>query len=197
MRAVIQVESNGGGYSKKTGRILIQFEPYWFRQFLPANVTQQLTTITRLNQEEKSLSQVQATLARNWTTAMSNRVEDQVKEYVAFSAAFAIHADAAMKATSWGLGQVMGHHFANLGFKHVGEFIDYCKISEAHQLDMMMRFINENKALDKAIRIKDWDTFAYRYNGKNYKGDPTTYKDDYDYKLRQAYALFSAQQEWR
>lgn len=35
VRAVIQVETGGSGYDSKTGYLLIQFEPSWFRRLLP------------------------------------------------------------------------------------------------------------------------------------------------------------------
>jgi hypothetical protein len=197
VRAVAQVEGGGQGYSGVTGRILIQFEPFWFKQFLSKASRIAIDQVLELVRLRKLLAAAQQVLFNNWMLATKNRVEDQTVEYQAFSAAFAIQPDAAMKGTSWGLGQVMGHHYKALGFATVDAFVDYCKVSEANQLDVQLRFIDASAQLRKALREKNWDVFAYFYNGKNYKGDPTTYKDDYDYKLRQAYLRFSADPVWR
>lgn len=190
-RAVLQVEANGRGFSAVTGRILIQFEPAWFERLLPASVKTAINLALKAKQIGKVLTPEEQTLLLHWVKVTGNRVQDQNAEYQAFSAAFALHGTTALKSTSWGLGQLMGFHFQRLGFASVGEMVDYCKLGEAQQFELTLRFICTDPALFKALGTHDWNAFAYRYNGSRYKNDPRIREDDYDYKLAQAYARFS------
>lgn len=154
LNAVIKVESPGYGFSKTTGKILIQFEPSWFKRHKKDWITDTKNKI--------------------W---QGNKVEDQTKEWLAFNSAYASDPNAAMKSTSIGLMQVMGFHYKLLGFKTVGEMWDYAKVSEANQLDLGIRFIKKNPKLDKALKDGDAKTFAYYYNGEQYE------KFNYDNRL--------------
>src|SRR5690606_34081249 len=107
IRAVVEVESGGKGFDETTGKIIIQFEPSWFKRKVPY------------------------TPSGLWS---QNGVERQSAEWKAFNDAFRVNANGAMESTSIGLMQVMGFHFKNLGFKTVGEMWDYAKESEYNQL---------------------------------------------------------------
>lgn len=146
LKAVVSVESSGHGFSDKTGRIIIQFEPTWFK---------------RKYADWKSYQ-----AGHTW---VNNGVDDQTAEWKAFNDAFAISPNVAMQATSIGLLQVMGFHWQLLGFNSVGAMWDYAKESEANQLDLGIRFIKSNPKLDIALKAKDWRTFAYYYNGEQYE----------------------------
>ena len=69
--AFISVETGGYGFDQKTGKILIQFEPVWFKKLAP-NAPNGI-----------------------WTT---NKVSVQSKEWEAFNDAFSKNANAAMMA---------------------------------------------------------------------------------------------------
>jgi hypothetical protein len=179
--AVRQVESGGPGFHPVTGKLIIQFEPRWFERFF------------------------------NGYT-VPNEVSNQAIEWAAFNKAWQIPGldkaskrtaqTAAMMATSIGAFQIMGFHFARLGFKTVGAFWDYCKISEANQLDCLMRFIasdtpyifakayggdGKRYTLASALAAKNFNAFAYRYNGALWQGN------DYGRKMSRAHTSFSAQ----
>lgn len=142
LKAIISVESGGIGFASDTGKIIIQFEPVWFRRkepYAPSGL---------------------------WSV---NGVERQRREWIAFNSAFKINPNAAMESTSVGMMQVMGFHFKSLGFKTVGEMWDYAKVSEANQVELAIRFIKLNPKLDQAVKNKDWPTVAYYYNGSGYK----------------------------
>jgi len=142
LKAVIMVEGSGRGYDAATGKILIQFEPHWFRR-LSSN-----------------------TAPGVWDR---NKVEKQAGEWLAFNDAFEKDADAAMSATSIGMMQVMGFHWQALGFKSVGEMWDFAKVSEANQVELGVRFIKKSVRLHTALVEKDWKNFAYYYNGPRYR----------------------------
>lgn len=158
LKAVAVVEGSGKGYDAKTGKILIQFEPHWYK---------------KLDAKDGFSG------GGIWE---ANKVDVQSKEWDAFNDAFSKDKDAAMMSTSIGLMQVMGFHYKDLGFKTVGEMWDYAKVSEANQLDLGVRFIRKNARLYDALKKKDWATFAYYYNGAQYR------KFNYDTRLSQAYA---------
>lgn len=141
LQAFIKVESGGKGFDSKTGKILIQFEPAWFKKM--------------------------ATYAPTGAWSV-NGVERQAKEWEAFSAAYAIDREAAMKATSIGLPQIMGFHWKRLGYANVGAMWDDFKVSEANQIKALEKFIATDARLFKAFQEKDWHMMAYIYNGSGY-----------------------------
>ena len=63
------------------------------------------------------------------------------KEYDRLTQALALDREAALSSTSWGIGQVMGFHSAELGFDDVEQMITEIMISEDRQLAVMARFI--------------------------------------------------------
>ena len=113
----------------------------------------------------------------------ADAVEKQTGEWLAFNDAFSINPDAAMQSTSIGLMQVMGFHYKKLGFATVGAMWDHGKESEANQVDLGLRFIKAagNEKLFNALKNKDWATFAFYYNGAQYK------KFNYDTRMADAY----------
>jgi len=141
LQAFIKVESGGKGFDSKTGKIFIQFEPAWFKKmanFAPTGA---------------------------WSV---NGVERQAKEWEAFNNAFAIDREAAMKATSIGLPQIMGFHWKRLGYANVGAMWDDFKVSEENQIKALEKFIITDARLLKAFEEKDWHMMAYIYNGSGY-----------------------------
>ena len=162
LKSIIQVESGQHGFDPVTGKIIIQFEPYWFmRKF------KEWAAYTK------------------HTTWQSNKVGNQEDEWIAFNSAFAVNADAAMKSTSIGMMQLMGFHYAETGFKKVGDMWDFAKESEYNQVLLAIKWIKTMRPLDLAIKNKDWPKIAYFYNGKNYQSF------HYDTRLLSAYRLTS------
>lgn len=141
IQAIKHVESGGIGFDKKTGKIIIQFEPVWFRRKSPY------------------------TPSGKWSV---NGVERQAEEWKAFNDAFAKNPNAAMEATSIGIMQVMGFHWELLGFDSVGAMWDYAKKSEYNQLRISLLFIKSNKKMFKALVAGNWKVVAYYYNGEYY-----------------------------
>ncbi len=143
---LLAVESGGKGFDETTGKIIIQFEPVWFKNKSPY------------------------TPSGLWS---QNGVERQTEEWKAFNDAFKKDPKSAMLATSIGLTQVMGLNFEMLGFESVGEMWDYAKESEYNQLRLGMLFIHNNQKMFKAFKnldiIENCETFAYYYNGKKFK----------------------------
>ena len=104
-------------------------------------------------------------------------------EYARLNAASTLDPDAALMSTSWGIGQVLGEHFHDLGFKSVEQMAESMVMDEDSQLLAAAWFMSD-LALDKALQQHDWKRFASVYNGAGYA------RDGYDLKLSAAYARF-------
>lgn len=142
IKKVVKVESGGQGFAKDTGKIIIQFEPSWFKRKSPY------------------------TPSGKWSL---NKVEKQTAEWIAFNDAFSKDSKSAMESTSVGLMQVMGFHWKLLGFKSVDAMWDYAKQSESNQLRLGLLFIKTNLKMYNALKTGNWSVFAYYYNGAQYK----------------------------
>lgn len=87
----------------------------------------------------------------------------------------------AIESASWGLFQIMGFHWAALGYESATQFERLMSRSEADQLDAFVRFILAQPALHKALKARKWAAFAAGYNGPAYKANL------YDVRLARAY----------
>lgn len=164
LASFIKTESGGYGFDKSTGKIIIQFEPVWFKRKVPYAPS------------------------GKWSL---NKVEVQAKEWIAFNDAFKINPNGAMESTSIGLGQVMGFHYKRLGYSTVGEMWDDAKRGEDRQIFQLAEFIRTDAVLHNAIKRKDWHTVAVRYNGAKYKEMAKKWgREPYNITMRKNYNYF-------
>lgn len=98
-------------------------------------------------------------------------------QYERLRAAIALDRGAALKSTSWGLGQVLGKNFRDAGFDDVEQMVQAMMDSEDAQLAAVSAFILRNR-LDRALKTHDWTSFARGYNG------PAFATNHYDVRLR-------------
>lgn len=163
--AFIEVETGGHGFDPVTGKIIIQFEPSWFKKkapYAPSGL---------------------------WSV---NKVDVQSKEWLAFNDAFKKNANGAMESTSIGLGQIMGFHYKRLGFTTVGEMWDDAKKGLENQIRQIATFIATDKKLRLAILDKDWFTIASIYNGAGFLALAKKYKrEPYNISMANAYKKYS------
>lgn len=166
LRAFIQVETGGIGFAKDTGKLIIQFEPVWFKRKAPYAPS------------------------GAWTL---NKVDRQSQEWIAFNDAFKKYPDAAMESCSIGIGQIMGFHFKTLGYATVGEMWDDAKRGEYQQVLQMVRFIKSFPALYNALKEKNWHLVATYYNGSGYKQLAVKYgREPYDLSMAKAYQKYQS-----
>jgi len=161
----IATETGGQGFDSTTGKIIIQFEPTWFKKqapYAPSGL---------------------------WSV---NGVERQAAEWKAFNDAFAKNPEAAMKSTSIGLGQIMGFHYALLGFKSVGEMWDDAKKGLLNQVDQICKFIMATPKLKVAIINHDFTAIASIYNGAGFRElAKKLNRVPYDITLANNYKIYS------
>src|SRR5262245_16198829 len=108
-------------------------------------------------------------------------------QYDRLNRALQLDRAAALKSTSWGIGQIMGEHFAAVGFPDVETMVSAMCDSEDAQLNSVARFLITNR-LVVSLQSHDWASFARGYNGPNFA------INRYDVRLRGEYAKFSAGQ---
>ena len=160
--AFVAVETGGLGFDASTEKIIIQFEPSWFRKKAPY------------------------TPSGKWSL---NGVERQTAEWVAFNDAFARNPDAAMQATSIGLGQIMGFHYKRLGYASVGEMWDDAKKGIDRQIWQICKFISTDTRLLNALKSKNWHLVSVYYNGSGYRELAKKYgRVPYNISMRNEYA---------
>jgi len=166
LKAVIEVESSGGGFLK-SGRPKILFEGHVFWNFIGAKGLK--PKLLQKGNED--------ILYPTWTRRFYKGGEG---EYERLNRAKAIHEEAALSAASWGMFQVMGFNYRMMKYPSVQAFVKDQYVSEFEHLKAFMAFI-ENRRLVGHLRNKNWAKFASGYNGRDYR------KNRYDEKLAWAY----------
>ena len=109
---------------------------------------------------------------------------DRLDKAVELCLANGFDIELALKAASWGLGQVMGFNHQAAGFASAAAMVTSFKESENKQVMGMALFLAASR-LDKCLRNRDWTAFAKGYNGRDY------WKNHYDIKLAQQFERFS------
>lgn len=164
--AVAEVESGGRVYATVNGRHepLIRFEGHYFDR--------RLNGATREQARAAGLSSPVAGIIANPAS--------QTARWRMLTRAMAIDRKAACESVSWGLGQVMGAHWAWLGFSSVDALVEEARGGAAGQVRLMVRYIVK-AGLRDALAGHDWARFARGYNGPNYR------KNRYHTRLAAAY----------
>lgn len=167
IKAAAVVESSGRGLLPD-GRPVILFEAHKFSAFTN-------------HAYDKSNPQVSSkTWNRKLYATGKDWVERGRKEHQRLEQAASLDRNAALQSCSWGMFQVMGFNWRELGYKTLQAFVNAMYRSEDEHLDSFIRFVKWKK-LDRHLRNKNWDAFAAGYNGQSYK------VNRYDEKLEEAY----------
>jgi hypothetical protein len=104
-------------------------------------------------------------------------------EYNRLHNAVQLDRTAALKSTSWGLGQVMGFNYDKAGYDSVESLVQKSMESEDEQLKAMASFLKAS-GLDRPLAAQDWTSFARGYNGPDFA------RNLYDSKLAAAYQRY-------
>ena len=169
VRAVAEVEAAGQGFLPD-GRPQILYEAHIFHR---------LTDGLHANQKDRngvalSTPKWDRTLYGKGGSAQHHRLEDAAKH----------DWDAAHKAASWGLFQILVSNHAVVGHPTIQGFVDAMHSGAAAHLDAFVSFV-QNKRLDDALRRHDWKAFARGYNGASFA------VNRYDVKLQNAWKKWS------
>lgn len=167
IKAVSEVESAGGGFFKE-GQPKVLFERHWMNRRLK---DRGLTLAAELGRAHRP----------DIVNSKYGGYRRGAHEWTRLQVARSLSEEAALESASYGRYQLMGFHWQNLGYKSVHDFFEKHCTNEGHQLDGFVRFILADPRLVKALRAKDWSTFASIYNGPAYK------RNRYDEKMAEAY----------
>lgn len=170
LKAVIEVECRSSGFFS-TGEPAILFERHVFWR--------RLGYIRWFTMRLKIMA-LHPRVCNRYSGGYGKFSEQHVKMGIATS----YNRDVGLESASYGVGQVMGYHWKDLGYRSLQSFINDMYESEAKQLEAMMRYISHHNLID-AMKRQDWATFAHGYNGPDYA------KNNYDEKLRQAYRNYA------
>ncbi len=154
MLAVAEVESGGQVYAVVDDKPepLIRFEGHYFDR--------RLTPEKQLRARAEKLASPMAGKIPNPRT--------QAGRWRLLERAAAIDRKAAYESVSWGLGQVMGAHWAWLGYDSVDALVEEARSGAAGQARLMARYI-EKAGLAEALTARNWNAFARGYNGPDYR----------------------------
>ena len=153
IRTVMAVEAGGSGFTEYNGekKPKILFEPHLFH----AN-TKGTYDVTSPDISKK-----------NWDATRASG-HYNLPQWPTFLKAYALNPDAAIKSTSWGVGQVLGSNYKAAGFSSLKDFMNAMN-DEFKQALAMIKFITSNSKMKEALKNHDWDGFAALYNGPQYK----------------------------
>ena len=112
---------------------------------------------------------------------MEDVYQSPASSYLRLMNAFRLDKDAALKSVSWGKFQILGENHGECGAPTVSLFVETVCAGEKGQLSLLAGFIENKKALHRAVKSKDWPNIALNYNGPKYR------KYSYDTKLEAAY----------
>jgi peptidoglycan hydrolase-like protein with peptidoglycan-binding domain len=173
--AVNEVESRGNGFLDN-GRPVILFERHiMYRQL--ATPRQATDDAEQLKHHADQLAAANPAIVNPKPGGYAGGSA----EHQRLSQARLIDDVAALESTSWGAFQIMGMHWQRLGYANVHAFVDDMKVSEALQLGALVRFIQTDPVLHKALKARKWAMFARLFNGPAYQ------RNLYDIKLLRAY----------
>lgn len=173
MRAVNEIESRGNGLLPD-GRPVILFERHIMHRRLAAR-GYTAPQLAQLNARHPDI-----------INPVRGGYIGGVGEHARLHAAAQIDPDAAIESASWGLYQIMGFHWAALGYPSAARWAQIMALSEGYQLKAFVKFIEAHPPMHTALREQRWATFARLYNGPAYR------ENLYDVKLARAYARHAA-----
>lgn len=177
-RAVIEVETGGSGFDSM-GNVKFLFEPHRFYAELKGNSN-------LLNEAVR-----QGLAYPKWKGPGSYPKTPELR-WEQFQKACDLDETKAIRAASWGLGQIMGSEYSEAGYNSPEEMVSAFATSEGEQLHGMANLIKARN-LDIQMRkfpdIAACSAFALRYNGAGYK------KNQYHTKLQSSYNRWILRQQ--
>lgn len=175
LRAVAEVETMGNAYLVD-GRCTILFERHKFNTYLTAATHADKEVSARvakvLGITETAPATVMAKLREKYPNICSVTAGGYVGkagEYPRIDQAKLFDLESAYRSASWGRFQIMGFNHKLAGYNSAVEMaLDYER-SEVAQFESLVKFIQNQPNLLKALRARDFATFASGYNGSAYK----------------------------
>lgn len=161
LHAFMEVEAAGSGFDS-IGRPKMLFEPHVFYRLLGEGKARELAV-------SKGLAYPK------WGVTPYPK-----DSYPRLISAMEIDETNAMKASSWGLTQILGENHKTVGYATVQDMVKAFMDDEEKHLEAMVQFLIANH-IDDDLRAHRWDVVARVYNGPGYA------KNQYDARMAVAY----------
>jgi len=161
LHAFMDVEAAGSGFDSK-GRPKILFEPHVFYR--------------NLTGKKRDEAVKQGLAYATWGEKPYPK-----DSYPRLIKAVAIDETAALKATSWGLTQILGENCKGAGYSTPQAMVLAFMHDEENHLKATVKLLDYKQIADD-LRAHDWAVVAHAWNGPGYK------KNKYDTKMAAAYA---------
>lgn len=161
--AVLCVESGGKGFAPD-GRMIIRFENHIFWRYWGNSHASLFNHHFKFGSNKPWLAhKFRKDPKGDWR---SFHQKGQAGEWEAFEFARLKHQRFAMYSISMGLPQIMGFNHKRIGYKSVKRMFDLFASSRRNQIMGLFDFIGgKSSDMGKALRKKDFLSFAERYNG--------------------------------
>lgn len=166
--AVLQVESGGEAFSAP-GKPIIRFENHIFYDEWGRRAPKTFDKHFTFNNDRTWTGhRFKGDGPGGWESFHSDqKAENRVLQYAA-----GLNEAGAYNSISMGLAQIMGFNHKMIGYDSAREMYDDFAKGERQQLDGLFKFIQANPEALAALKRKDYETFAYYYNGS---GQAKTY----------------------
>lgn len=178
--AVIAIESGGRGFVED--RMVIRFENHIFWDRWGKDHPEEYQNHFRFRPDKRWLGhEWRPSAGSSWIPCHKG----QNREWEVFALAAELDEAAARTSVSMGLAQIMGFHYATIGYESVTGMFDAFRSGEAAQILGFFDFVqgpSPSSRLLRALQAKDFFTFAELYNGK---GKVTVYGDKLDAAYRE------------
>lgn len=173
--AMIDVESNGKIVALVNGKPepYILFEPH--------------KLYARLTEPARSQAVAQKVASKKWDKNLYPKTQSgrwaQIEMARAILSTNGLDPDIAYECASWGVGQVLGEHWNELGFVSVQDFLTKVRSGVEGQIEVMILYCKAYGLLDE-LQEGRFTALARGYNGPAFK------KNNYDTKLANAAKLY-------
>lgn len=158
LQAILQIES-GGRTHGESGKPIIRFEAHIFRQMLGNDALWH--DLFRTDSLRPWTNQERRLPSGEWVAIHTGNQKD---EWAAYEVAKSIDAEAAAKSISMGAGQIMGFNHARIGYPSAQAMLAAFQSAPVQTIGFINFFLSDPALVD-AMRRKDWDEIARRYNG--------------------------------
>jgi len=179
IKAVCEVEAPKGGFLRDD-KPTILYEPFQFGELTKHKHN---NTVSQIDNVNYPLSLNKRNLPWSIKNAKYGTSDIQHEK---LEAAKRLDKNAALMACSWGKFQILGSNYKLAGFKTLDEFIAAMYEGERKHLFAFVNYV-KNRKLDDELIEKNFEAFAFAYNGPKQDKGTANETDDYDWFLREAY----------
>jgi N-acetylmuramidase len=188
IKAIAMTESHGTGFCDNGLPKILYERQVFFRSLLPKNKRNEKSSLLKKEPNPyPAFPNLCLPIQGGYTAGetddrgWSHSDEKVMHQYERFVQACALNLDAAIMACSWGAFQVLAFFYEEMGYASPTALANLVMQGVDEQFDLFIAYVNMNSSAKKALQTKDWESFAYYYNGQGYPPKyPVTMKKFYD-----------------